>query len=420
MKRLTTLLPVLTLLGVLWMLPTACTDEETELGNNLPGTGAAFDGKTATFHANRAMSVREDSLMTTGYNTYNTLGIIGNYSDATFGKVGSTLYTQIALPSNYTDINFSALTIDSVVLTLVKQSLYPDTLGSYNFHFEVMQLAEPLLSDTLYDSRHELPVDPTKVFYDNALTVTPTDTVISLHLTDGIKSMLQQTATADQFIQTTKGLRVRLTEAGDMGMLGINFAATKTCLTVYFRYHETDSIDSKYVFLLGTGTSHYTHFEHDYTGSITQGQDSIDGSTFLYLEPLAGYTAYLQFDNDIRAFVAAHPTATVHHAELLLPLSTAADGIRPNQLLARKADGSNRYIADMLDAQTLSGFDGKYDSERNCYRLRVTQHVQEMLRNGTDSGTMILIDSRQSTAARTILDGIATTNPVRIEIIYTE
>lgn len=420
MKRLTTLLPLLPMLGLLWLLPAACADDETELGNNLWGNGAQFEGKTATLHANQAYSLRDTALMTTGYNTYNTLGIIGNYSDATYGKVSSTLYTQIALPTNYTDINFSALTIDSVVLSLVKQSLYPDTLGTYQFHFEVMQLAEPLLSDTLYYSNDTLPVDPAKMFYDNTITVSPTDTVISMTLAGGIETVLHQATSADEIIQSTKGLRVRLTNAGDEGMLGINFAATKTCLTVYFRYHDTDTADSKYVFLLGTGTSHFTHFEHDYINSITQGKDSLDGGTVLYMEPLAGYSAYLSFDSDLRAFAAAHPTATVHHAELLLPLNVAADAMRPKQLLARKADGSNSYIADLLDSQTLTGFDGKYDSERNCYRLRVTMHVQQMLRQGCDTGTLLLLESRLSTAARTTLNGINASDPVRIEIVYTE
>lgn len=420
MKRLITLLPGLALLGALWILPTACTDEQTELGNTISGGDALYEGKTYTFYADRAFSVRDDSLMTTGYNAYNTLGIIGNYQDAIFGKVSSILYTQIALPSNYSSINFGELTIDSVVLTLVKDHLYPSNENTYNFHFEVMQLAEALQSDTFYFSNDSLAVNPAGCFFDGDISVGANDTVIRLPLGNGIDNVLRQTASSEEFIQTTKGLRVRLTNAGSDGMMTINFAATKTCLSVYYRHRPEDTVSSKYVFLLGTGTSRFTRFVHDYTGSTTGGADSIPGNTTLYIEPLAGYSILFSFDNAIRTFAAEHPMATIHHAELLLPTADEADDMKPTQMLARFATGSQNYVADLLDLYTLAGFDGKYDDSRHCYRLRLTQHVQNLLRNGSDEGTLILLDSRQSSAARTVLKGITGTDRVRIEIVYTE
>ena len=420
MKRLISLLPVLTLLGILWTLPTACTDEQTQLGNNISGSDALYEGKTHTLYADRALSVRDDSLMTTGYNAYNTHGIIGNYHDAIFGKVSSTLYTQIALPTNYSSINFGEMTIDSVVLTLVKEQLYPDKEATYNFHFEVMQLAEALQSDTFYYSNHSLAVNPAGCFYDGDVSVSASDTVIRIPLGNGIADVLRQTATSEEFIQTTKGLRVRLTDAGSEGMMTINFAATKTCLSVYYRYRAEDTVSSRYVFLLGTGTTRFSQFVHDYSGSTTGGADSIPGNTTLYIEPLAGYSILLSFDSAIRAFAAEHPMATIHHAELLLPVADEADNMKPDQMLARHATGNQNYVADLLDLYTLTGFDGKYDDSRHCYRLRLTQHVQSLLRNGSDEGTMILLDSRQSSAARTVLKGITGTDRVRIEIVYTE
>lgn len=418
MKRLTTLLPVLGLLAAL--AATGCADEETTLGSSVTGSDSRYNGQNHTLYANSAASLVDDSLMTTGYNSYNTYGIIGNYQDATFGKVSAELYTQIALPSNSNDINFSEMIIDSVVLSLVKQRLYPDTLGSYSFHFEVMQLAEAVQSDTLYYSYDTLPVDPAGRYYDAAVSVGPKDTVISLKLSGSIGDVLRQTATADEFIQRTKGLRVRITTAGDEGMLSINFSAVKTCLSVYYRYRAEDTASSRYPFLLGTGTTRFTHFSHDYSGSVTAGADSIDGSQRLYLEPLAGYAALLSFDSAVHAFAEAHPIATIHHAELLLPVATEADANRPDQLLARKNSGTQPYIADLLDLYTLAGYDGKYDAQRGCYRLRVTQHVQGLLRDGYDPGLLLVLNARQNDASRTILNGIRTTDPARIEIVFSE
>ena len=85
--------------------------------------------------------------------------VIPQPNDVTFGKVSSWLYTQIALPPNTNDIAFDhSLVMDSVVLTLAKTQLFPDSSRTYNFHFEVVQLAEALKSDTSFYATSTLPV----------------------------------------------------------------------------------------------------------------------------------------------------------------------------------------------------------------------------------------------------------------------
>lgn len=415
MKKHLTLLPILPVLTLLCLLPMGCTDEESALGINLVDENTLYDGMTATLTADRALSVRDDSLATSNY----SYGIIGNYTDPLFGHVSSMLYTQIALAENTSSINLTNNIIDSVVLTLVKDNIYPDTANTYTFHFEVMQLAEPLLSDTTYYSTDMIPVTPGAIYFDNDITVAPADTIIRLKLDNSIQTILNQAGSAEEFANTTKGLRIRLTNAGDEGMLGINFMANNTCLTVY---HHYDTLHATYTFLMGTSTAHFTHFEHDYTGSLTGGADSLDGSNTLYLQPLAGYNILVSFDNAIRAFATSHPTAIIHHAELLMPVATGVSSLRPDRILAlkKRANGNDTYINDLIDPYIMGGFDGKYDEARGCYRLRVTQHVQGMLREGYDPGTLMVLNSRRSNAAYTVINGPAATDPIRIEITYSE
>ena len=396
-----------------------CTDEESGLGMNLVDGNMLYNGQQATLDANSALSIREDSLTTTNF----SFGCIGNYQDATFGRVSATLYTQIALDEHTGSINMAENIIDSVVLTLVKDHTYPDSTATYNFHFEVMHLAEPLLTDTVYYSCDTLAVDPTAKYFDQTVTVAPTDSVIRLKLDNSIRTILNQTGSAEDFITATKGLRIRITDAGDDGMLGVNFKATNTCITVYHRYSADDTVDATYPFLLGNGTSHFIHFEHDYTSSVTGGADSIDGTTALYIEPLAGYNLLISFDSAVRAFVAAHPTAVLHHAELLLPVTSPTTPSLPDRILAvAKRDSANDVYTDdlMMDITSMARFDGTYDASRNCYRLRVTQHLQGLLRAGVDHGTLLVLNSRRSSAARAIINGLSATNHPRIEFIYTE
>lgn len=412
MKR--TLFPAFLLLLIAVI---GCADEESGLGLNLVDGSTLYNGQQAIFTADRALSVRDDSLTTTNY----SFGIIGNYQDAVFGNVSASLYTQIALDEHTASINLAENIIDSVVLTLVKEHTYPDSTATYNFHFEVMQLAEPLLTDSVYYSFDTLPVNPAAVYFNQTVNVGPTDSIVRLKLDNSISTILNQTGTAEEFVNATKGLRIRITDAGNTGMLGINFSATKTCLTVYHRYTNEDTVDAEYPLLLGNGTSHFIHVDHDYSGSTTGGNDSIDGTAALYLEPLAGYNILVSFDNAIRAFAAAHPTATIHHAELLIPVASSAT--LPDRVLAvkKKGNGDETYIDDlMIDPLNMSRFDGTYDAARNCYRLLVTQHAQGLLREGADHGTLLVLNSRRSSAARAVINGLSAADHIRIELIYTE
>lgn len=403
------------LLAALLLAATACTDEESSLGLGLTDPATLYNGHTDTLEANMAYSLRDDSLVTSNF----SYGIIGNYTDPMFGHVSSMLYSQIGLASGMSSINFDEVSIDSVVLTLTVDGLFPDSTADYTFHFEVMQLAEAVLSDTDYYSFDTLPVNPSARFFDGDVTVGANDSLVRLPLSLGINQVLSQSGDSAGFVSATKGLRIRLTDAGQEGMLSISFASTRTCLTAYYHY-GSDTVPYYYEFLVGGGVSHFTHFSHDYSGSLTGGADSIDGSNELYLEPLAGYCALVSFDSAVHTFNSLHPTATIHHAELLLPVAVTADANHPDQLLARKNSGSQPYIADLLDLYTMAGYDGKYDASRGCYRLRVTQHVQGLLRDGNDPGILLVLNARQNDASRTILNGRTATDPVRIEIVFSE
>ena len=416
MKR--TLFPLLASLLLTSSLLTSCTDKETEIGLGLTDPSTLYNGKTDTLFAVSALSVRDDSLLTSNY----SYGIIGDYTDAVFGRSTSTLYSQIGLASGMSSINFDEVTIDSVVLNLVSDGLFPDTNGSYNLHFVVRQLAEPINADSDYYSIDSIAVDPAATFFDQTVTVGGHDSVVRLSLSTSINTVLAQTGTGDEFLAAAKGLAVSIVGDADQGMLSINFATTATCLTAYYHY-GTDTLGYTYDFLFGGGVAHFTHFTHDYSGTALAGADSIDGSQELYLQPLAGYNALLNFDSVVRKFHEDHPLAVIHHAELLMPVASTAPAERPGQLVALASDenGALSLIPDYTDAYTYRGFDGTYDESRNLYRIRITQYLQRLLREGPTGGINILLDARRSSALTTILTGPQSANDKpRIVFVYTE
>lgn len=399
----------------------SCTDKESALGMDLVDTTTLYNGICDTLYANDAWSEQEDSLLTTNY----SFGIIGNYTDPVFGKVSSELYTQIALPSATPNISLSdELVMDSVVLTLTKSDVFPDTGRTYNLHFEVKQLAEVLKSDSQYYSHDVLPVDNSHVFFDNDVAVKYSDSLISLKLRSNIFSVLQRTATAEEFIEATKGLRVRLTNAGEEGMISIDFSAATTCLKAYYHYdYGGGTTNGSYTFLMGAGTKHFTHFSHNYSGTLFASGNRVPGSLRLYLEPLGGQEVRLSFDRDLKAFREAHPYAVIHHAELIMPVAPESPSAKPDQVLVltkNDVKGTDDYIDDLIDVYTLSGFDGKYHENGNYFRMRVTQHLQGLLRKGYDPGMLLLLNSRRHAAQRVIFNGLSTTHRPKIAIVYSE
>ena len=418
MRKLKTLLTIAAV--ALTATFTSCVDEESALGIGLADTTLLYNGQTDTLYADQAWTEFEDSLLTSNY----SYGIIGNYSDNVFGKVSSVLYTQIALSANSTNISFgNELVIDSVVLSLTKSALFPDTGGVYNFHFEVKQLAEALVKDSLYYASSTLPVDENAVFFDDDVRVSMGDTIISLRLNPSFYPVIHRTATAEEFIEQTKGLRIRITDAGDAGMVSIDFSSATTCLRTYYHYTEGSSTSTGfYTFLMGAGTSHFTHFEHNYSGTVFASGDKVTGSFRLYLEPLGGQQIRMSFDRDLQAFHAAHPWAVIHHAEIILPLAPETPTLLPDQIitLGREGDSTDAYINDLIDLYTLSGYDGSYHEDGNYYRIRATQHVQGLLRQGNDPGFLFVLNSRRHSAQRAIFNGLGTTNRPRIILVYSE
>ena len=403
-------LPALAALTLLALAPCACTDEETDIARSLTDPTMLYDGQTHVFSPDVAYSRRDDSLVTSGL----SYGIVGNYSDATFGSVSSVIYTQIALPQTRSSVDISGMEVDSVVLSIVKDALYPDTAAGYDFHFEVRQLASPLYTDTTYYASSELPVAAGAPLYDGTVHVGNSDTIINLTLDPSLVASISKAASAAELVESGKGLRISLLPSGDQGMLSVNFAATKTRLRVH--YHL--GTDSSYVdYAIGVGANHFTHFEHDYSGTLFASADSVDGSQLLYLEPMGGHDIYLNFDSCVRAFATAHPTAVIHQALLVLPVANVAQPMLPDLIVAlHKENGKDYYVDDFSS----SGYGGTYDEATNSYRLRLSQHLQGLLRDGGDHGLRLILNGRASTAHRVVIEGTQSSNPIRLEFEYTE
>lgn len=418
----------------------ACENEESPIGIGLQDPSTLYNGISDTLYGT-AETIFEDSLNTTNYSA----GLLGTYSDNLFGDAEASIFTQINCTSE-SGIDYVGSTVDSIVISLAISGLYPyesDTVDAKRWGrshrktttipltFEIRQLAESFDDSATYYAFDELEVS-NNVLYNGTVTVSSRDSVVYLRLNNNLNSQLSgKKYTNPEFLEAIKGIRIRMSGT-EQCMLNVNFAGANTKMTVYRTYSEgSNNSQLEDAFVIGNGSIHFNHFTHNYLGDLavfnTNPTASIDGSQYLYLDPMGGTQLKLNFNNAIQAFHEAHPYAIIHYAELVMPVAAdKADSQKPYSLLALRnyGDTTSTYIADMNDGFTSAGFDGAYNSTLDHYRLRVTQHVQELLRQGRDEGTTVLINARRSSARRTVLNGYNATmtgqNPFRIVLVYSE
>ena len=411
-------------LGILlFLIPAACTEKESDLGVDLQDPFTLYNGIRDTAYMT-GCTIFDDSLWTAGY----PFGIFGDYEVGVFGKVKAVTYSQIVISST-TGINLSDdVIIDSVVMTLLIDTVYPVLPDStpIPLHFVINQLAEPLKDSTYLVSYASESMEESNVcFFDDVVTYYADS--VRLRMREDIYPVLKQNCTTEEFAKRVKGFSLKLADNSNK-MVSVDFSATDTRLTLYYHTANADSL--RYVFVISSDAGRSMYFQHDYTGTVlapiaSHAADSIDGSQLLYLEPLGGTRLRLNMQPFLDEFRAKHPWAVIHYAELILPVNEVSDTQPPVRIMANKilADGNSILVTDadfINNNYAYVGFDGYYNKEKKCYRLRVSRHLQELLRSGKDHGTELYIDARRTSAFRTVLNGTASQNPVRIDFVYTE
>lgn len=410
---------------------TSCSEEETELGLDLQDPATVYNGICDTAYCN-AYTVYDDSLLTSGLSNV----LIGCYHDDVFGSSEAMLFTQVTSP-NGEGVEFDQYChIDSVILSLAVSDIFDGngiTKGYHNLHFEIYQLAEGLMKDSAYYAFDELPVSG-RCFYNGIVRLAESDSmVVNLKLNSNFIDLIDNHsyATVEDFNEAVKGIRIRLVNDGTPQMITANLAASSSRLSAYYSYNNGgDSIYRFYEFDIGNKATHFSHFSNAYTGALatfnTNIADSLDGSRYLYLCPMGGTNVKLDFSAFVEQFTQAHPYAVIHYAELILPVADIAPSAKPDMIAALKCylDGTSANIPDMFDAFTYDGFDGTYNEATNCFRLRVTQHLQRIVNSRQDLGTLLVINGRRSSAKHTVLNGSSRTatgdNAVRLQFVYSE
>lgn len=401
------------------VLAASCTEKESSIGMGLQDPLSLYQGTRCSIPLT-ACTLLDDSLATSGYGA----GVVGTEQDSTFGRLNATIYSQITL-SGSTGISFSDdVTVDSAVMTLVIDTFLAPAGSDEPLHFVAKQLAEPIDMEKSYQSTDTL-AESNTVLFDS--TVTRSTDSVRLRLRPAAHTMLKQTCSNEEFLQRVKGFSLRLVSPQNT-LMAINYEATYTRLTLYYHTPETDSL--QYQFVINSAAAHFMNYRHDYSGTPLEPigrkpAEQVSGAQHLYLQPMGGTKVRIDMQPFIDTFCARHPNAVVHYAELTLPVSDPTAAQRPERILAYAGTASNGIylVTDanvLLNAYTYTGFDGKYHADKHHYRLRLTRHLQGLLRQKRDYGLYLYIDARRSTPFSAVLNGYQHTEPMQLRFVYSE
>ncbi|MCQ2327615.1 MAG: DUF4270 domain-containing protein [Bacteroidales bacterium] len=447
MKRLGLLLT--SLLAGIFMV--SCVNEDERLGLEFVGDKGAID-ILAEENTNVTISAEvfsQDSLRTVASRGV----LLGSYRDNNFGRVTSSIYTQVSLSTE--EKNFLvAGTGDSVVLTLAYSGAFAKdkNVTSMNMHITVSEVMEEIDSSKTH-ANDDLAISPSPLFDGNVnVNIYDTNIILAndtmkyaphmrLKLSNDFLSriMSRRYESGEEFMQDFKGIKITASNTDASGMMvSVDLSASLSGMTVY--YTTTSGHREKYKLNFPVSGRMFMHIDKDYSGSRLAGLNSkstrkasIDAGEYISVAALGVAEAKL----DLAGLKEWHQLDSlkgiaINRAELILPVADISGdpSTYPKSLVCYRKnqdnDSSFFFIKDEVIASYVNGT-SYYDTTINAYRILLTSHLQAYL-NGAYDGTdaeknkkttiYIMPNPRINSAARVVLNGPSYSDPARRPKLY--
>ena len=399
------------------------------------------DTTTVYAYSELVDSIRSDEL---------SLNYLGSITDPVFGSTIAGIYTQFTLSSLGHDFGPNPQ-LDSLILYLTYTGYLGDTNATLVTH--TYELEEGMELDNEYYSNLVLqhgssdylnyafnprPNDSTTVIDSTAGDTTQIGAVQRFDLGTYNPSLGNKLLSADTSIMSNttdfrnffKGLYIITEQTQEDGIL-LRFDLTdrKSGLTLYYKNDTVDSLSFGYtVSPVIPRVSRYEHnyfsAESDFKTQVLNGDTTL-GSKIFYTQGLAGVKGIIKFPF-LRDW-ARNGKIGLNEAKLIFtgfeedPYNGA-----PGSLLVVKAteDGSYEIIEDQYEGAHY--YDGVYKSNTNEYVFRITNHLQSLISDTsqTDYGLQLFVNASSINPKRFIFNGDQplndTVKPFRLEMIYTD
>lgn len=433
---------------LLFLIPfflVSCVDEDPMLGMGLVEDSDKLNANKYDKFDIDAFLFHEDSLKTNDYR-YMTLG---SYKDNDFGRVATSIYTQVSLSSTNVDFNYYKDNADSIVLALsyIGSFVKDTSIKSMEMKIEIFEITESFVDSASYYKQSSLQYNPTPIISKN-ITISPKDSVeisggkLPAHLRvnlgdDFLQKIINSGSFANNksFLEFFKGFYIKLTPTSSTDANGIiayfDMLSSNSGMILYHK--DNVGRTQKYNFVFDQSSRRFTHIDYDFSSSAILSQfatkDTLDCNSAtgqIHLATLGISAAKLNI-NDLMQWYkdSTQSLGGFNQAMLILPVSddyitsVGTQNIPSKIICYRKED--NGKLTYIHDAFTPAQFMGTYDPASKSYKMRITSHLQNYLNGNISSSEIyLMLDNRTSTANRVVLNGPKhSTKPAKIEIIYT-
>lgn len=413
--------------------------------------GLGLIDRRATVSSTDTLGIQAHTLLSdTVATSTSRQGMLGVVNDPVFGRMRTSVYTQVTLP--FVPFDFRAegqeedeLELDSLVLRLAYSGRYigdidiPQTLRAY-------ELAASFPDDERIYSNFRLEHLPTSIG-SRRFVPAPADSVmldtiplpphISIRLSDELGQRMldadpDSLETVPSFKRFFKGLYLVMDADvdGPGAIFNIDLQAPFTSLRLYYQrsLDDTTRTQNTVDFRVDEIARRFTHVEHfEYEGlhPLLQAQaidgNETSGDSLLFVQSLGRFSAFVDIP-DLQQL--SRPNMAINQARLIVPFARDFDSelfppASSLYLYRYNEDHELVPLSDMFLDQDYFG--GGYQAEQGWYRMNITRYVQEVVDGHIpNNGLLLVVGSSAERAERTVLHGPGRSQDrMRLEVIYT-
>lgn len=392
----------------------------------------------------------EDSLVTSQAER----ALLGYYSDPVFGATKASIFAEGIprnIPFNIADENLSsALTVDSVVLSLAYSGYFGDLNTEHNI--KVYELHDTVPAGRVFSNR-VLTASP-QPMHESSFLPLPNDTVVIIRGADttnylphlrlrlsesvGRKFIDAQEQTSgftsnDEFRGFFKGFHITVEEtAGTGSMLYFNLASGLSRMQIFYKV-SNDTIQRTWELpLYDPLARRYTHFNNmglegvseEITKQVIEG-DTMAGENRIFVQAMSKFRSKIILPSPEELLGEGKENVAINSAKLVLPVDkdfledTLAIASNLVLLHGSETEGEFHNLQDI--ALGSSYFGGTLNSEGTEYYFNITQHLQMVIDGHIPNFPLYLrVANSHQNAGRAVLKGTGRDNPLRLEIKFTE
>ncbi len=393
---------------------------------------------------------KENHFVTTKSYSSGSNHLLGSYNDSVFGVSTASIYTQLRLFNNITNVNLGhpdSLVLDSAVLILPYFKTYYGQKTKQTIR--VYRMLDTMALDSFYYSDKTFKTDPVELgsgtfapWTDSINSLSQTTRPLRIRLQNSLGTELLGLSRSDTVSSTAKfrsyfkGIMIKpdnpSQQLGEGGIFYMDLRNTSTNLGIKLYYKNTNSTTPTnqldYTFQIAPDCANANHFSHDYTNAPDINNvlaDTTKGMDKVYVQSMAGLMTKVWIPN-IKSLYANGP-ASINKAELIIKVDPSSVSLyEPHAKLGLVTmDTVKHDVIDYLMGEYVFGnsdyFSGKYDIINKEYRINISRHIQNVLQGKTPNRPLYIVaTSAVISANRTIIGGGGNTKfPMRLRVLTT-